>query len=51
MKILNALPSMGKRMSEEGVDKFLGSKQNVQIATIDESGEPVIQPVWFYYDR
>ena len=51
MKILNALPSMGKPLSEEGVGRFLESKLNVQIATIDESGEPVIQPVWFYYDR
>lgn len=51
MKILNALPSMGKPLSEEGVGKLLESKLNVQIATIDESGEPVIQPVWFYYDR
>jgi general stress protein 26 len=24
---------------------------NLQIATIDEKGEPNIQPVWFYYDK
>lgn len=51
MKILNALPSMGKPLSEEAMTKFLESKLNVQIATIDEGGEPVIQPTWFYYDR
>jgi general stress protein 26 len=27
------------------------SKLNLQLATIDEQGNPNIQPVWFYYDK
>jgi general stress protein 26 len=33
------------------VDKFLESKLNLQLATIDELGDPGIQPVWFEYDK
>ena len=38
-------------MTEEEVDKFLESKLNLQLATIDELGDPGIQPVWFEYDK
>ena len=38
-------------MSREEVERFLESKLNLQIATIDEKGEPNIHPVWFYYDK
>ncbi len=38
-------------MTREEVERFLESKLNLQIATIDERGEPNIQPVWFYYDK
>jgi nitroimidazol reductase NimA-like FMN-containing flavoprotein (pyridoxamine 5'-phosphate oxidase superfamily) len=38
-------------MTREEVERFLGSKLNLQIATIDEKGEPNIHPVWFYYDK
>jgi len=38
-------------MTREEAERFLESKLNLQIATIDEKGEPNIQPVWFYYDR
>jgi nitroimidazol reductase NimA-like FMN-containing flavoprotein (pyridoxamine 5'-phosphate oxidase superfamily) len=38
-------------MTSEEAERFLESKLNLQIATIDEKGEPNIQPVWFYYDR
>ena len=38
-------------MTREEVERFLESKLNLQIATIDEKGEPNIQPVWFYYDK
>lgn len=38
-------------MSKEEVDIFLESKLNLQIGTIDDDGDPNIQPVWFDYDR
>jgi len=50
MKIISAI-SDGYSMSKEEVDKFLESKLNLQIGTIDEEGDPNIQPVWFYYDK
>ncbi len=50
MKIINALPGMAAAMSEQEIEKFLQSKLNVQLATIDEMGDPSIQPTWFYYD-
>jgi general stress protein 26 len=48
MKLVNAIPGMG--MSRAEVDAFLQSRLNVQLATIDEMGDPNIQPLWFYYD-
>ena len=50
MKITGAMGS-AYSMTEEEVDKFLESKLNLQLATIDESGDPDIQPVWFEYDK
>ena len=50
MKIVNATSEI-PGMTKEEADRFLESKLNLQIATIDEKGEPNIQPVWFYYDR
>jgi nitroimidazol reductase NimA-like FMN-containing flavoprotein (pyridoxamine 5'-phosphate oxidase superfamily) len=38
-------------MSKEEVDAFLESKLNLQIGTIDDEGDPNIQPVWFNYDK
>jgi PPOX class probable F420-dependent enzyme len=38
-------------MSREEAERFLESKLVLQIATVDEKGEPNIQPVWFYYDK
>ncbi|MCI0565262.1 MAG: pyridoxamine 5'-phosphate oxidase family protein [Nitrososphaera sp.] len=38
-------------MTEKEVERFLDSKLNIQLATIDEEGYPNIQPVWFYYDK
>jgi len=49
MKVVNATHETPGMSREEAV-RFLGSKLNLQIATIDEQGEPNIQPVWFYYD-
>lgn len=48
MKLVNAIPGMG--MSRAEVDAFLESRLNVQLATIDEAGDPNIQPLWFNYD-
>ena len=50
MKITGAMGS-AYSMTEEEVDKFLESKLNLQLATIDELGDPSIQPVWFEYDK
>lgn len=49
MKIINAIPSMGA-LTQPEIDRFLQSKLNVQLATVDESGDPNIQPLWFHYD-
>jgi nitroimidazol reductase NimA-like FMN-containing flavoprotein (pyridoxamine 5'-phosphate oxidase superfamily) len=50
MKVVNATYEI-PGMTEEEVERFLESKLNLQIATLDEKGEPNIQPVWFYYDK
>src|SRR5919202_5973999 len=53
MKIIAASSSI-PGMTREEAERFLlleSSKLNLQIATIDEKGEPNIQPVWFYYDK
>ena len=36
--------------SVEEVEIALGNKLNLQLATIDKTGYPNIQPVWFVYD-
>jgi PPOX class probable F420-dependent enzyme len=49
MKVISAItgtPSMNKGE----VDTFLENKLNLQIGTIDDDGDPNIQPVWFNYD-
>ena len=50
MKILNASPEI-PGMTKEEADRFLESKLNLQFATIDNKGDPNIQPVWFYYNK
>lgn len=50
MKVVDATYEI-PGMTREEADIFLESKLNLQIATIDEKGEPNIQPVWFYYDK
>ena len=50
MKIVTATSEI-PGMTKEEAERFLESKLNLQIATIDEQGEPNIQPVWFYYDK
>jgi general stress protein 26 len=41
---------MPKPVTETEVNNLLQSKLNIQIATIDEEGYPLIQPTWFLYD-
>ena len=43
IKIVNATSEV-PGMTREGVDRFLESKLNLQLATIDQKGEPNIQP-------
>ena len=50
MKIISATTET-PGMTKEEIDRFLKSKLMLQMATIDERGEPNIQPVWFYYDK
>ena len=50
MKIVTATSEIPS-MTREEAERFLESKLNLQIATLDEQGEPNIQPVWFYYDK
>jgi PPOX class probable F420-dependent enzyme len=50
VKIVNATYEI-PGMTPEEVERFLESKLNLQIATIDKQGDPNIQPVWFYYDK
>ena len=42
---------MPNPVTDADVNKFLESKLNLQLATIDEEGFPNIQPIWFLYDR
>jgi general stress protein 26 len=49
LKVVQAIPSMPKSVTETEVDNFLESKLNIQIATIDEKGYPMIHPIWFLY--
>jgi general stress protein 26 len=51
MKLVQAMPGMPRPITEAEVERFLESKLNMQLATIDEEGYPNIQPVWFYYDK
>jgi PPOX class probable F420-dependent enzyme len=50
MKIVAATSEIPS-MTREEAERFLESKLNLQLATLDEQGEPNIQPVWFYYDQ
>jgi general stress protein 26 len=51
LKVVQAIPSMPKPVTETEVNNFLESKVNIQIATIDEEGYPVIHPTWFVYNK
>jgi len=52
MKIVNAMPGLGRSLSEQQVRDFLaGSKLNLQLGTIDEKGEPNIHPIWYIFEN
>ena len=51
MKLIQAIPGMPSTVTETEVNNFLESRLNMQIATIDEEGYPMIQPTWFLYDN
>ncbi len=51
LKVIQALPGMPKPVTESEVNTLLQSKLNIQIATIDEEGYPIIHPIWFLYDN
>ena len=42
---------MPNTVTETEVNNFLENRLNMQIATIDEEGYPMIQPTWFLYDN
>lgn len=50
MKVIQAVPGMRSDVTESEIRKFLESRLNMQLATLDSEGYPVIQPVWFYFD-
>jgi nitroimidazol reductase NimA-like FMN-containing flavoprotein (pyridoxamine 5'-phosphate oxidase superfamily) len=50
MKVVDATYEI-PGMTREEAERFLESKLNLQITTIDEKGEPNIHPVWCFYDK
>jgi general stress protein 26 len=51
LKIIQAIPQHLTPINETELNQFLQSKLNLQVATIDEEGYPMIQPTWFLYDK
>lgn len=51
LKLIQAIPGMPKSVTEDEVNTFLEAKLNMQLATLDEEGYPLIQPVWFLHDK
>lgn len=50
MKILNALEGYGGKFTESQINEFLTRKLNLQLGTVDNKGEPNINPVWFLHE-
>jgi predicted pyridoxine 5'-phosphate oxidase superfamily flavin-nucleotide-binding protein len=48
MKVISAITGTSS-MSKEKVDTFLENKLNLQLGSIDDDGDPKIQPAWFNY--
>ena len=51
LKVIQAIPGMPRQVTESEVSNFLQRKLNIQIASIDEEGYPIIHPTWFLYDN
>jgi nitroimidazol reductase NimA-like FMN-containing flavoprotein (pyridoxamine 5'-phosphate oxidase superfamily) len=51
LKVVQALPTKQNPVTEEEINRFLESKLNIQLATIDEKGYPTIHTLWFLYDK
>lgn len=51
MKVIQAIPSMPKPVTEGEIESFLQKKLNLQLATLDEEGFPSVHPIWFIYER
>ncbi len=51
LKVIQAIPGMPKPVTESEVNNFLQRKLNIQIASIDGEGYPIIHPTWFLYDN
>ena len=51
LKLIQSLPDMPNKVTEEEVNSFLETKLNMQFATVDEDGYPSIQPIWFLFDK
>jgi general stress protein 26 len=51
MRILNASPGFGTKLSEDEIKNFLvDNKHNIHIGTIDNNGDPNIHTTWYYFD-
>ena len=51
MRILNASPGFGTKLSEDEIKNFLvDNKHNIHLGTIDDNGDPNIHPTWYYFD-
>ena len=51
MKILQkTAEASSKVMTEAEINSFLQEKLNLHLATVNEKGEPNIQPLFFYHD-
>lgn len=52
MKIINAIHGFGPQLSEKQVKDFLiNSKLNLQLATTDSYGDPMVHPVWYLFEN
>jgi hypothetical protein len=48
MRILNASPGFGTKLSEDEIKNFLvDNKHNIHLGTIDDNGDPNIHPYYF----
>src|SRR5215467_2121146 len=51
MKIINAVPGLGTPLTENEIKDFLAnSRLNMHISTLDDKGDSIIHPTWYYFD-